>query len=306
MAQRPVASSSSTSPASGPSSRMRPTSTICDRSMRTYASSMTVTSSSSAPRSGAASPAGVTSCAMSRTSRWLTRRAASAGRVVLARGGDRLLVARVHVAHDARAGIGRQHSLQPLGRIVGAVGDDDHPCMDRVADAHASPVMDAHPRRTRGGVEKGVEDGPVGDRVGAVAHRLGLAVRRGYGACIEMVSSDDDGRTHAAGPHELVDRKPGASPVAVAEPADPGREPLERHPSGSQLEPPLEHRIVREGRPHRVVDRGDVRLVSGQRRPAERPYATTEQRPYIGRDKARVCEGILYAGFTGLTSRLLP
>ena len=62
---------------------------------------------------------------------------------------ERLLVARVDVAHDARAGIGREHALEPLGRLVGAVGDDDHARVDRVADADAAAVVDAHPRRAR-------------------------------------------------------------------------------------------------------------------------------------------------------------
>ena len=101
---------------------------------------------------------------------------------VLARSVERLVVARVEVPDDARAGVGRQHALEPLGRVVGAVGDDDHPRVDRVADADAAAVVDADPRRARGDVEQRVQDRPVGDRVGAVAHRLGLAVRRGDGA----------------------------------------------------------------------------------------------------------------------------
>ena len=209
------------------------------------------------------------------------------------------------MAHDSRPGIGRQHALEALGRIVGAVGDDDHARMDRIADADAAAVMDAHPRRPGSSVEEGVEDGPVGDRVGAVTHRLGLAIRRRNGAGVEVVSPDDDRRPHAPRPDELVDRKPGAGPIAVAEPADPRRKPLERHPPRRQLEPPLEHRVVRERVAHRVVDRGDVRLVSGQGRPPKRPDPTAEQRPDIGRDEARVCERVVYAGFTGLTSEVV-
>ena len=56
-----------------------------------------------------------------------------------------------------------------------------------------------------------VEDRPVGDRVGAVAHRLGLAVRRGDRARVEVVAADDDRRLDRARADELVDREPGAA-----------------------------------------------------------------------------------------------
>ena len=148
-------------------------------------------------------------------------------------------------------GIGREHALEPLRSRVGAVGDDDHARVDRVADADAAAVVDADPRRARGDVDERVEDRPVRDRVGAVAHRLGLPVRRRDGARVEVIAADHDGRLHRARPHELVDREPRLRAVAVAEPADPRGQPLECHPLGRELEPLLEERIVREQLPER-------------------------------------------------------
>ena len=110
----------------------------------------------------------------------------------------RLRVAGVEVTHDARAGVGREHALEPLGSLVGAVRDDDHPGVDRVADPDAAAVVDAHPGRARGDVDERVQDRPVGDRVRAVAHRLGLAVRRGDRAGIEVVAADHDRRLDRA------------------------------------------------------------------------------------------------------------
>ncbi|HEX7524920.1 MAG TPA: hypothetical protein VF327_01370, partial [Gaiellaceae bacterium] len=45
--------------------------------------------------------------------------------------GERVLITRVDVAHDTGAGVGRQHTLEPLRRLGGAVGDHDHAGMDR-------------------------------------------------------------------------------------------------------------------------------------------------------------------------------
>ena len=44
---------------------------------------------------------------------------------------------------------------------------------------------------------------------------------------------------------------------------------------------------------------GDVVRVARQHRPPERPDAAAEERPDIGRDEARVCERLLYAGLYG-------
>ena len=54
------------------------------------------------------------------------------------------------------------------------------PGVDGVADADPSAVVDSDPGGTRGDVEHGVEDGPVGHGVGSVEHRFGLPVGRGH------------------------------------------------------------------------------------------------------------------------------
>ena len=165
---------------------------------------------------------------------------------------------------------------------------DDHAGVDRVADPDAAAVMDADPRRARRRIEERVEDRPVGDRVGAVPHRLGLAVGRGDRARVEVVAPDHDGRRHGPRADELVDREPGSGAVAVAEPADASREPLEGDALGGKLKPAQEQRVVREEPPQLVVDRRDVGRVARESGPPEGADAATEERPDIGRDKARV------------------
>ena len=86
------------------------------------------------------------------------------------------------MAHDAAGGIVPQHALQASGGIIGAIGDDDHAGMLRVADADAPAVMDGYPSGAGGGVEQGIEQWPIGDCVGAIQHGFGFAVGRGDGA----------------------------------------------------------------------------------------------------------------------------
>ncbi len=111
---------------------------------------------------------------------------------------DRPLVAGVDVADDAHAGIGGQDPLELPGGQLRAVGHDDHPGVLAVADPGAAAVVDADPGGPRGRVDQGVQERPVGDRVGAVAHRLGLAVGRGDRARVEVVPADDDRRADRA------------------------------------------------------------------------------------------------------------
>ena len=109
-----------------------------------------------------------------------------------------------------------------------AVGDDDH--ARRAASSRCR-------RRRRGGSSPSVAPaavltsalriGPVGDGVGAVLHRLGLAVRRRDRAAVEVIAADHDRRLHLARAHQLVEREAHLRAVAVAEPADARRQPLE-------------------------------------------------------------------------------
>ena len=169
-----------------------------------------------------------------------------------------IVVAGVGVAHDAGAGIGRQHPLEPPVARVGAVGHHHHAGVDRVADADAAAVVQRDPARPAGGVEQRVQQRPVGDGVGAVLHRLGLAVGRGHRAGVEVVPADHDRRRHLALLHQPVEPQPHLGPLAVLQPADPRRQPLELHlapapariqrASGSFFGKGLEHRAGRSRR----------------------------------------------------------
>jgi hypothetical protein len=103
-----------------------------------------------------------------------------------------------------------------------------------------------------------------------------------------MVAADDHGSRHLPAPDEVVDRQTRLGAIAETEPADPRGEPLERDALGSELEPPLEEAVVREETSQRPVNRCDVLRIARQDRPAEGADAAAEERPDIGRDKARV------------------
>src|SRR6187551_1469460 len=63
---------------------------------------------------------------------------------LLARAVDGDVVAGVGVAHDPGAGVVPQHALQPPRRVVGAVGDDHHSGVLRIAHADPPAVMERH------------------------------------------------------------------------------------------------------------------------------------------------------------------
>ncbi len=76
-----------------------------------------------------------------------------------------LRVARIGMAHDAHAGVGRQDTFQAFGRLGRAISDDDLPGMLAEANANAAPVMETDPGRAADGVDQGIQDRPVGDGI---------------------------------------------------------------------------------------------------------------------------------------------
>ena len=202
----------------------------------------------------------------------------------------RLVVSGVGVAHDARGRVGREDALEATAGFGRAVGDDDHARVDAHPDADPAAVVEAHPARARGGVDQRVEQGPVGDRVGAVLHGLGLAVGRRDAAAIEVVATDDDRRLDPAGPNELVEREPDPRAVAVSEPADARRQPLEAHARARERRSSARRSgVVGHGGEHGLVGRRDVGRVAAERDPAERPLAGAEERADVRGHEARRC-----------------
>ena len=153
-------------------------------------------------------------------------------------------------------------------------------------------MVERHPGRTACCVKEGVEEGPVGHRVGAIAHRLGFAVGAGNRTRVEMIAADNDGCLEFAATHHFVEGE--AKPVAVTQayPANPGGQALELDPLTRQVEPIMEVKIIGQ----QFFDLGirpvNILWITRKRCPAERPNAATEQRPDIGRHKSGEGKGI--------------
>ena len=200
------------------------------------------------------------------------------------------------MAHHARAGVVPEHALDAPGGGVRPVADDDHTRMLRVAHAHAAAVVQAHPGGAARGVEQGVQQRPVGHRVRTVTHGLGLAVRAGHRATVQVVAADDDGRLQLARAHHLVEGQAGAVALAQADPADACGQALEGDALTRHVQPAVQVGVLREQLLHLGVGLADVFGVTRQRHPAERPLAAAEQRPHVGGHEAGEVEGVLHAG----------
>jgi hypothetical protein len=79
------------------------------------------------------------------------------------------------MARDSEARVIRQHTIEPARPVVCPVGNRDLAGVQRVANADAAAVMKRDPACAARGVEKRVQDGPVGNRVRAILHCFGLA-----------------------------------------------------------------------------------------------------------------------------------
>ena len=90
---------------------------------------------------------------------------------------DRARITSISVANDAHSRIAREHALEATRRCFRSVRDDDHAGMLRIADADAAAIMNRNPGRAGRGVDERIQQRPIRDRVAAVDHPFGLAIR---------------------------------------------------------------------------------------------------------------------------------
>ncbi len=78
---------------------------------------------------------------------------------------DSDIVAGVGVTHDPGSRVIVQHAGDALGGLIGAVADDHHAGVLGEAHADAAAVVQGNPGGAAGGVQQGVQQRPVGDRI---------------------------------------------------------------------------------------------------------------------------------------------
>lgn len=105
-----------------------------------------------------------------------------------------------------------------------------------------------------------------------------------------------------SGGDHLVEPQARPVPFAVAEPADAGRQPLERHRASGQREPSGEMLVLGEQFEHGPIGGRDVRGIARQRDPPERSAALLEQRTEVRRDEAGKRERPVEAALAGLVA----
>src|ERR1051326_1534284 len=203
------------------------------------------------------------------------------------------VVAGVGVAGDADSGIAGEHALDAAGHHLASIRNSDLAGVLRVADADAAAVVDTDPAGAACGVEQGVEQGPISNRIGTIFHGFSLAEGRGDGAAIEVVAAHHDGRFDLAALYQIVDGEAELGALAVAEPADARGQSLEMDTLPGEVDPALENLVVRKHFEHEIVGDRDVGGIAGECDPAERPAAFAEQRRNVGGHEARKIVSVL-------------
>ena len=84
-----------------------------------------------------------------------------------------------------------------------------------------------------------------------------------------MVAADHDGRLDLALLHEPVEQQAGLGTLAVTEPADARRQPLELDPLPGRVDPAVQVLVLREQLLDGLIGDADVFQVAGQGNPAE-------------------------------------
>ena len=157
-------------------------------------------------------------------------------------------------------------------------------------------MVDRNPARPGRGVDECVQQRPVGDRIGSVAHAFRLAVGRRHRPRVKVIAPDHDRCLDRARADQVVECQAGPRPLTVTQPADPGGQPLEWHLRLRHLDPARERSVVRKEVEDHAVGYQDVLRIPTQGNPPEGPFALAEQGPDECRHESRVVEGVLDAG----------
>ena len=189
--------------------------------------------------------------------------------------------------------------------VVGPVGDNDHAGVNRVANPDPSTVVHGDPRRAASGVEQGVQDWPVGDRVRAVAHAFGLAVGRSDRAGVQVVPPDDDRGAHFALADQVVEQEAGTVALAIAEPADTCRKPLESDALAGERQPAPQRGVAGEEAEQGFIGRPDVFRVARESGPPKRALALAKQGTDEEGHEAADLEGVLHASLLRLAPQVV-
>src|SRR3990170_8589286 len=121
------------------------------------------------------------------------------------------------MADDAEARVRREDALDSAIGLPRAVADEESACVRRISDPDAAAVVYRDEVRPGGRVEERIQDWPVGDRIGSVAHSFRLAIRRGDRARVEVVSRDADRPAQDSVSNHSIDDRPKPCPLSIPE-----------------------------------------------------------------------------------------
>src|SRR5262249_57052517 len=121
----------------------------------------------------------------------------------------------------------------------------------------------------------------------------GRGVRRGHGPGVEVAAADDDRRLQLPAADHGVEVQPEPDALAVAEPANPGRQALEVDLLASQADPAAQRLVFRKSLEYGMIGAVDVLRIAGEGHPAERPPTLAEKRSNVLGHKAGNAKGNL-------------
>src|SRR5262249_55625265 len=147
---------------------------------------------------------------------------------------------------------------------------------------------------------------PIRNGIRAIAHGFRLAIGRRYRTRVQVIASDNDRRFSLSAAHQFVEGQASFSALAVTEPANASRESLPRDPLLRHFDPAREVRVLREQTHDLVIRAVNVRWITRERYPPERPFALAEQRTNVGRDETGIIEGVLDSGVKSALAQIIP
>ena len=107
-------------------------------------------------------------------------------------------IASIGVTGDAHTRIGGQNTLQAAGGGLGTIGHNYLTRVNTVTNPYPTTVMQTDPCGSANRVDQGIEQRPVSNGIGAVAHPLRFTIGTGHRSAIKVVPPNHNWRPNFA------------------------------------------------------------------------------------------------------------
>src|ERR1017187_2307020 len=127
------------------------------------------------------------------------------------------------MAYNTQSGIVSQDPAHFGSSVIGAICHNYHSCVYAISHSNATTMMQTYPTGPRGCIYQCIQDRPVSNGITSIQHRLSFPVGAGYGACVQVITANNNWRFYLSIFYQFIKRKSCLFPFPLPYPANTSR-----------------------------------------------------------------------------------